>query len=109
VIAPAVMVCPLCCPPTGHATAEAPYWLGDSPTMPAHVRFQFHVVAASPLAPAMSRQEKIDAARLYALVYGDRALARAILEARRLPVPHGHRWDPLWDRLLGDLHQAVAS
>lgn len=100
-------VCPLCCPVAGHSTSESPYWLSDSTTMPAHWRFTFNVLSASAFAPAAGRQEKLDAARLYAQVYGDRALARAILEAKALPVPHGHRWDSLWDRVLADLHQAV--
>ncbi len=49
--------------------------------------------------------EKIDAARLFAHVYGDRELARAIRNAHTLPVPHGVKFDPIWDRIFDELHK----
>lgn len=109
---PPVLVCPLCC--TGHTTVEAPNWLGESGTMPAHWRFVFSVIDPLPYdgreAPPALRHEKLDAARLYALVYGDRALVRAIREARGLPRRHGQApWDSLWDAIDRLAHKLVAA
>jgi hypothetical protein len=99
--------CPLCCPPDQHRTVEAPYWLLDSALMPAHWRFVYHVIfdvkGAEPTV-----QERADAARLYAQVYGERALARAIREAKQVPMPHPKRWHPMWDGILLKLHKAAA-
>lgn len=101
--------CPLCCPLTGHTTTAVPRWLGDSALSPAHWRFVWHVIGGSPLEFPGGPRERLDGARLYQHVYGDTALARAIREAQGLPVLHGRRWDPMWDRLLDQLHRAAAS
>lgn len=110
----APVLCPLCCPGP-HTTAERPHWLGDHGTLPAHWVFVFRVIDPLPYeggieGPPRTRHEKIDAARLYAIVYGDRALIRAIREARGLPRRHGQApWDPLWDAIDAQAHLQAAA
>ena len=105
-------LCPVCCSRSGHSTAEIPYWLDASSTMPANWRF-VHAFLVPLTDPGPSRAEKLDGARLYAGVYGDRALARAILEGRRArdrrELPHGMVWDAVWDRILAELGQAARA
>lgn len=101
--------CPLCCPVEGHTTAEAPYWLGDAGFLPAPWRFVYHVILPIGGRDHPPQREAVDCARLFAQVYGDRVLSRAIGEARRVPLLHGQRWNPVWDAVDAELHRAVSA
>ncbi len=105
--------CQLCCPLDGHRTDEIPWWLVESPETPAVWRFVHAIIR--PLDDSvwvgLTRDDKILAARIFAAHYGTRALAQAIHKAAAVdyPTPHGLELDPLWVRLLDELHKRGAA
>ena len=89
--------CPRCQIPV--ELTDVPGWMRHA-TIPPEWRLIYAFLTPHSATYEPTRDEKIEACRWYAEVYGDRALVHAIQTARGCPRPHrAPPWDGLFDAI----------